>query len=184
MVTTWLVNGLLVVTTLVAATYLVPTLLGYERYVITGGSMSGTFEKGSLAFERPVNVRELAVGDVITYLPPPDSGVGTLVTHRIVAADVNESGARVFVTKGDANEARDPWTFTLDEGTQPTVQFTVPVAGHALIALADRDTRMLVVGVPAALIALLGLAELVGAVVTNRTGRRVGPGPGSGALAV
>jgi signal peptidase len=182
--TTWLVNGLLVVTTLVAATYLVPTLLGYERYVITGGSMSGTFEKGSIAFEKPVDVRGLAVGDVITYLPPPDSGVGTLVTHRIVAADVNDSGARVFVTKGDANEARDPWTFTLDEGAQPTVQFTVPLAGHALIALADRETRMLVIGAPAALIALLGLVELVGAVFANRTGRRVEPGPGGGAFAV
>lgn len=161
--THWTVNLVLVCVTLVAAAYLVPSLMGYERYVITGGSMSGTFEKGSIAFEKPVDVADLAVGDVITYLPPPDSGVGTLVTHRIVDADRSDAGARVFTTEGDANGAPDPWKFTLDEGTQPTVQFTVPIAGYALIALADRETRMVVIGVPAALIALLALLELDGA---------------------
>jgi signal peptidase I len=162
--TQWTINVLLVAVTLVSAAYLVPTLIGYERYVITGGSMSGTFEKGSIAFEKPVDVSELAVGDVITYLPPPDSGVGTLVTHRIVGAGRSDTGARVFRTQGDANADRDPWKFTLDEGTQPTVQFTVPLVGYALIALADRETRMLVIGLPAALIALLAMVELAGAV--------------------
>ena len=40
------------------------------------------------------------------------------------------------------------------------VEHTVPLVGHAFIALADRDTRMLLVGVPAGLIALLALVEL------------------------
>lgn len=161
--TGWTVNLVLVSVTLAAAAYLVPSLMGYERYVITGGSMSGTFEKGSIAFEKPVDVADLAVGDVVTYLPPVESGVGTLVTHRIVEADRSETGARVFTTKGDANAAPDPWKFALDEGTQPTVRFTVPVVGYALIALADRETRMVVIGLPAALIGILALVELAGA---------------------
>ena len=161
--TQWTINVLLVAVTLVAAAYLVPTLFGYERYVITGGSMSGTFEKGSIAFEKPVDVSELAVGDVITYQPPANSGVGNLVTHRIVAAGRGEDGARVFRTQGDANADRDPWKFSLDQGSQPVVQLTVPFVGYGLIALADRRTRMLVVGLPAALIALLSLVELAGA---------------------
>ncbi len=161
--TQWTVNVLLVAVTAVAAAYLVPTLFGYERYVITGGSMSGTFEKGSIAFEKPVDVSELAVGDVITYQPPADSGVGNLVTHRIVSARRGEDGARVFRTQGDANADRDPWKFSLDGGMQPVVEHTVPYVGYGLIALADRRTRMLVIGLPAALIALLSLAELAGA---------------------
>ena len=161
--TGWMVNVLLAAVTLVAAAYLVPSLLGYERYVITGGSMSGSIEKGSIVFEKPVDVAELAVGDVVTYLPPPESGVGTLVTHRIVDAKRGRSGSRVFVTQGDANPDPDPWKFTLDQGSQPVVQLAVPYAGYALIALADRETRMLVIGLPAALIALLALLELVGA---------------------
>lgn len=161
--TRWTVNVLLVAVTLVAAAYLVPTLLGYERYVITGGSMSGTFEKGSVVFEKPVDVADLVVGDVITYQPPANSGVGNLVTHRIVAAGRSEDGTRAFRTQGDANADRDPWKFSLDEGSQPVVELTVPYVGYGLIALADRETRMLVVGLPAALIALLSLVELAGA---------------------
>ncbi|WP_210438784.1 signal peptidase I [Nocardioides xinjiangensis] len=173
--TQWTVNLVLVAVTLVSAAYLLPSLMGYERYVITGGSMSGTFEKGSIAIEKPVDVADLAVGDVITYLPPADSGVGTLVTHRIVKAGRSDTGARVFRTQGDANPDPDPWKFTLDEGTQPVVQLTVPYVGYALIALADRETRMLVIGVPAGLIALLSLVELVGAL--RRPGDREAPAP-------
>ena len=79
-----LVNTVLVLASLAGLAYLAPSLFGYERYVITGGSMSGTFEKGSVVFEKPVPIADLRVGDVITYLPPADSGVSTLVTHRIV----------------------------------------------------------------------------------------------------
>jgi signal peptidase len=161
-------NLVLAAVTLAAVGYLAPSLLGYDRYVITGGSMSGTFEKGSVAFERQVPVEDLAVGDVITYLPPPDSGVTNLVTHRIVSVRTKADGARVFHTQGDANADPDPWKFTLTEGSQPTVQFTVPQVGFVLIALADRHTRMLVIGIPAALIALLSLVELAGALRPRR----------------
>jgi signal peptidase I len=157
----WTVNVLLAAVTLVSLAWLVPSLLGLERYVITGGSMSGTFERGALAFEKEVPVSRLRVGDVITYLPPPQAGNSDLVTHRIVRISRDEEGRRVYRTRGDANAAVDPWTFRLREQTQPVVQFTVPYAGHALIALADRETRMLLVGGPAALVALLALGELL-----------------------
>lgn len=153
-------NLLLVVLTLVAAAYVLPSLLGYERYVITGGSMAGTYDKGSIVFEKQVPAAELEVGDVITYQPPPASGVTTLVTHRIVEAGRSPEGERVFVTQGDANPDPDPWLFSLTSGEQPVAEFAVPYAGWALIALADRDVRVLVVGVPAALVALLSLVQL------------------------
>ena len=164
------VNAAMVATILLCAAWLVPGLLGYERYVITGGSMSGTFEKGSIAFEKQVRVADLEPGDVITYLPPPDSGVTTLVTHRITTIEPAEGGGLLYTTQGDANPDPDPWHFQLTDATQPVVEFTVPVAGYALIALADRDTRMLLIGGPAALVALLALAELIRAARPRRSG--------------
>lgn len=157
----WTANLLLVGITLAALAWLLPSALGYERYVITGGSMSGSFEKGSLAFEKPVPVEDLQVGDVITYQPPASAGTSDLVTHRIVEITEDRRGRTVFNTKGDANADVDPWTFRLQQPTQPVLEFTVPYAGNALIALADRETRMLVIGGPAALIALIALVELV-----------------------
>ena len=143
-----------------ALAMLVPGALGYERYVITGASMSGTFEKGALAIESSVPVADLAVGDVITYLPPPDSGLTELVTHRILSVEASETGP-VFRTQGDANADPDPWTFQLPGPTQARLDHAVPHLGWAFIALSDPQVRQLVIGVPAGLIALRCAVEVV-----------------------
>lgn len=156
----WTVNLVLVVVTLAGLGYLATGLLGYERYVITGGSMSGTFERGSIAFEQRTPVQDLAVGDIITYQPPADSGVTTLVTHRIIKIARLDSGALKFQTQGDANPDPDPWAFQLVNGDQPVVQHSVPMAGWIFIGLADHQTRMIAVGIPAGLVALLSLVEI------------------------
>jgi signal peptidase len=163
-----LVSLLAIAATLAGVAYLAPSLFGYERYVITGGSMSGTFEKGSIAVEKQVPVDEVAVGDVITYLPPPASGVTHLVTHRVISDTILADGSRELQTQGDANPDPDPWKFNLTGTTQPVVSFTVPHLGWAFVALADRETRMLVVGVPAGLIALGSLVELARAIGSGR----------------
>jgi signal peptidase len=137
----------------------VPALLGYERYVIVSGSMTGTYDRGSLVFDEVVPVEELRTGDVITYRPPPGSGPTGLVTHRIAEIRQDPSGP-VFRTRGDANPVADPWTFRLAGPTQARVVSGVPYVGYVLGALSDRRVRMLVVGLPALLIALSALAGL------------------------
>ena len=143
-----------------AAAVLVPALLGYQRYVITSGSMTGTYDRGSIVYDRVVPTRALNVGDVITYDPPAGTGPAGLVTHRIVSIAPQPGGARVFRTKGDANPVKDPWTFTLARPTQARVAFHLPYVGYLLAALAERKVRMLLIGVPALLIALSVLAGL------------------------
>ena len=165
-------NVVVVLATLAGMAYLAPSLFGYERYVITGGSMSGTFEKGSIAFEKRVPVEDVAIGDVITYLPPADSGVGHLVTHRIIADTVLPTGQRQLQTQGDANPDPDPWKFELTDTTQPVVSTTVPYLGWAFVALADRQIRMIAIGIPAALIALASLVELGRGIGGARRDRR------------
>src|SRR4051812_45572459 len=143
-----------------AAAVLVPALLGYQRYVITSGSMTGTYDRGSLVYDRVVPTAALKVGDVITYAPPAGAGPARLVTHRIVSGAPQQDGARVFRPKGDANPAKDPWTFTLRNRTQARVAFHLPYAGFALAALAERRLRMLIIGIPALHVALSVLARL------------------------
>jgi signal peptidase len=140
------------------ALMLVPPLAGYERYVITGGSMSGAIERGAIVYARAVPVDDLRVGDVITYSPPRGAAPASKVTHRIVWAGRGASGARAFRTKGDANRAADPWRFELSGPTQARVAAHVPYVGYALAALGVRWVRVVVIGVPAALIAIAVLA--------------------------
>src|SRR3954451_18564656 len=143
-----------------AVAVLVPALLGFQRYVITSGSMTGTYDRGSLVSARVVPPASLKVGDVITYDPPAVAGPAGLVTHRIVSIQPQPNGTRVFRTKGDANPVKDPWTFTLQNRTQARVAFHMPYVGFALAALADRTLRMLIIGIPALLVALSVLARL------------------------
>jgi signal peptidase I len=164
------VHAVLTFLVLLSLAWVASGLLGYERYVITGGSMSGEFEAGAIAFEQAVPVGDLEVGDVITYLPPPDSGVTSLVTHRITDISRAQDGTALFTTQGDANADPDPWEFGLTADTQPVVRFTVPTVGYALMALTDPATRMLVIGVPAGVIALLALVELARALRPGQAG--------------
>src|SRR5829696_5033263 len=143
-----------------AAAVLLPAALGYERYVITSGSMSGTYDRGAIVYAREVPTASLRVGDVITYAPPPSSHIEGLITHRIVWTGRDRSGAPAFRTKGDANPVRDPWRFTLERPRQARAAFHLPYAGFALAALGIREVRMLVIGLPALLIALGMLARL------------------------
>lgn len=139
-----------------------PTVLGFDRYAIMGGSMRPTFEVGSAVFSEDVPVEALRVGDVITYVPPASTGIDTLVTHRIVEIAEAEDGRPLLTTKGDANQSADPWTFTLDEPRQNVVAFSVPHLGTVLAWLSDPGTRQLVVGVPAAMIGFGAVLELLG----------------------
>jgi signal peptidase I len=138
------------------ATFL-PTLLGYQRYVLVGHSMEPTIHKGSLVFDEVVPVAQLGRGDVITYVPPAS---GEPVTHRIVAVEKGPHGERVFRTKGDNNEKADLRPFTLREPRQARVAFAIPGLGWLFIALADPLVRMLLLAAPALLLALWALAAL------------------------
>jgi len=150
----WAATLLLALALGLAALMLVPGLFGYQRYVITGGSMTGSIDRGSVVFDRIVPVEQLKVGDVITYTPPPSAPVEGRVTHRIAWIGRGADGRPAFRTKGDANAKADPWKFELGRRTQAVVAFHVPYVGYALSALSVRWVRILAIGVPALLIAL------------------------------
>ncbi|HEY5144799.1 MAG TPA: signal peptidase I [Solirubrobacteraceae bacterium] len=141
------------------AVMFLPAVLGMQRYVITGGSMTGTYDRGSVVFDRVVAPKDLHAGDIITYKPPPGAGPTGFVTHRIHAIRTIE-GRRVYRTKGDANASADPWVFTLPDATQAKVVFGVPFVGYLIAALSDRTVRIAVIGLPALLIAFAVLAGL------------------------
>jgi len=131
---------------------LVPALFGLQRYVITGGSMTGTISKGAVIYSRVTPVEQLRTGDIITFHPP---GYSTAVTHRIVGIEAGPDGKPAFRTKGDFNETADPWgAVTLNEPQQARYLFSIPVLGYVLAALAIRTVRVVLIGIPAILIAL------------------------------
>lgn len=159
----WALTTAVLLVTLFCVAWIAPSLFGLSRYVITGESMTGTIDKGSVVFEEPESVDQLEVGDIITYRPPADAGTTDLVTHRIIKMEPAEGGGVLFTTQGDHNPQPDPWHFKLVDQQQPVVKYSVPHVGWVFIALADRQVRIGVIGIPAALIALHALGQLIGA---------------------
>jgi|tagenome__1003787_1003787.scaffolds.fasta_scaffold20774477_2 signal peptidase len=153
----WLINLFLICAVIIAGLLVVPSLLGYERYVITSGSMTGTIDKGSVVYSQVVPADTLKVGDIITFKPPAIYQVDDLVTHRIhsISHPHEAHGNPVFRTKGDANPDPDPWEITLDDDKGPLVKAHLPYVGYVYLALAIPWVRFLLITIPALLIGIL-----------------------------
>lgn len=141
----------------IAILLLAMPLLGFQTYVITGGSMTGAIGRGAVIFDKSVPVASLKVGDVITFRPPGESAP---VTHRIISIAIQEDRTAVFSTKGDFNEVADPWQVTLDGPVQARYVAQIPYLGYVLAMLGLPIARVLLLALPAFVIALSLLCSL------------------------
>ena len=127
-----------------------PHVLGYRTMTMLTGSMAPMIEPGDVTVVTPIAVEDVAEDMVITYHQP--IGDRSLITHRVVEVDRSTDGRVSVRTKGDANEAIDPWTATLEGDTAYQVRAVVPELGHVIQALrAPVITQALLYGVPALL---------------------------------
>ncbi len=86
-------------------------VFGYKSMAVITGSMSPVIGIGDVVVTKPVSADELAVGDVVKYRR---SGID--IVHRIVSMQTTSDGL-ALTTKGDANNATDRATLTVDELT-------------------------------------------------------------------
>jgi signal peptidase len=137
------------------ATY-VPSLLGFQRYVLVGRSMEPTIQRGSLVFDEVVPVSALRRGDVVTFVPP---GGDQPRTHRITSIRKRD-GQLLFRTKGDNNRVADPGPFVFEQPQQARVRFAIPAVGWVYILLTMPGLRTWLVAVPALVLCAWTVASL------------------------
>lgn len=151
--------ALLVVTAVIvalAAITIGPHLFRYQALVVRSGSMSPTIPTGSIVFYRPVQAARVRIGDVIVFSEPGKPN--TKVTHRVYSIGDGPNG-KYFVTKGDANGSPDPWHVPA-AGTGWRAVWHVPVAGYVLFDIQSTYGRLLLLLIPAALLAAITLWEI------------------------
>ncbi|HET9423662.1 MAG TPA: signal peptidase I [Nocardioides sp.] len=103
---------------------------GMRLLVFESGSMSPTVETGGVALTRTVPADDLAVGDIVSVIPPS----GVRVTHRVV--DIDRTGTPTLLhLRGDANEAPDPVPYPVTEADRVIVH--VNHLGFVVDALAS-----------------------------------------------
>lgn len=83
--------------------WVVPKVGSYRWLTVLSGSMQPAFNPGDLIIDKKVDVSDLKVGDVVTYI----FGERFLSTHRVVEINKDNNGKLTFKTKGDNNKAVD-----------------------------------------------------------------------------
>jgi signal peptidase I len=130
----WLVRGVMGVAVLVFALLAVgPHVLGYRTMTMLTGSMAPGIEPGDITIATPIDLSEITEGMVIAYHAP--IGEHSVITHRVVSVEHTPDGGVQVQTKGDANDAIDPWTARLEGDTAYQVRAVVPALGHLVTAL-------------------------------------------------
>jgi signal peptidase I len=141
----------LALTLLVVLCGIAPTFFGYESFTVYSGSMEPAIRVGALAVVQPVPSSRLKPGDVITYRMPffPD----VIVTHRLLAIQQTPDGKTQYRTKGDANAAED--LVQVDpNAVLGRVAYSVPYAGYIVEYSKTGVGRLVLIALPAALLAL------------------------------
>ena len=151
----WLVRGVMGLAVLAFLFLAVgPHLLGYRTMTMLTSSMSPEIDPGDVTVVTPIAMSEVTEGMVITYHKPIEDQ--SLVTHRVVSVETAGNGTVTVQTKGDANEAIDPWTATLEGDTAYEVRAVIPELGHLIQALrAPVVTEVLLYGAPTLLVGWL-----------------------------
>ena len=151
----WLVRGVMGLAVLIFAVLAVgPHMLGYRTMTMLTASMAPEIDPGDVTIVTPIAISEVTEGMVITYHKPIEDH--SLVTHRVVSVETAGNGTVTVQTKGDANEAIDPWTATLEGDTAYEVRAVIPELGHLIQALrAPVVTQVLLYGAPTLLVGWL-----------------------------
>ncbi len=82
--------------------------LGIRIFTVVTESMVPKYNVGDAILVREVPPEELKVGDDITYLGKEESFKDKYITHQIIEIEKKEDGKYRIVTKGIANEDKDP----------------------------------------------------------------------------
>ena len=148
----WLV--ILGVAAVIGVAVLVPRAGGGTPYTVLTGSMRPNYPPGSLIVSKPVDPKDVKIGDAITY--QLKSGEAAVVTHRVTATRMGRDGKLEFLTKGDANNAndKDPVRAVQVRGR---LWYSVPYLGYVNSMLTGNQRQIATWGVGG----MLGLYSVV-----------------------
>jgi len=135
-----------------------PRILGYRTLTVLTGSMRPRMPVGSVVIATQEPTAALRVGQVLVYQAPiPDKRV---VSHRVVSIKMVDGGAYIVQTKGDANNAPDPWLARIDSPTVWHARGDVPFVGTVVRFLRLRQLRLVLLYAVPFVLAAIWISEI------------------------
>lgn len=144
--------GLFLLIVLIKVTGVFP----FRLYTVITGSMSPTFEAGSLIIVKHGNDGVYQKGDILAYLT---DGESVLVTHRIMEVRQDGEGFS-YITRGDANNIDDLQPVTQKQAVGRVV-FWINGLGEAFLFIRTPKGILLVLSVMMLLILVSYLWDLL-----------------------
>ena len=134
-------------------------LVGIKTYAVVSGSMEPTYPTGSLLYVKSIDIKELKVGDAITFMADED----TVATHRIIEIipDEEDSSVLRFRTQGDANETADG-TLVHYKNIIGKPVFAIPYLGYFAHFVQNPPGLYLAIGFAVVLVLLVFLPDMLG----------------------
>ena len=123
---------------LIIILFFVIRIFGYTPYVVESGSMEPAIPTYSVAYVKNVDANDINKKDVIAF--NIDKKV---VTHRVIFKNKNE---KCFVTKGDANQAKDPCPIAY-ENCIGRVNFHIKYLGYLINFLQSLKGKIILGGI-------------------------------------
>ncbi len=84
------------------------SVAGIRLFTVISPSMVPEYEIGDSLLVKQVDIKDLKVGDDISYLGKEDTFKDKIVTHRIISINKDENNNYIIQTKGIANDKADP----------------------------------------------------------------------------
>ena len=123
-VTGWIITTVAAVAIMWFAVGLFP----FQPALVGSGSMEPEIKTGDVVIIVDIPTENIVTGDVIQFLVPGD----IKVMHRVIEIQETETGGKLFITKGDANEEPDSEPVLPDNVLGKAV-FTIPKVGWASV---------------------------------------------------
>lgn len=127
----------------------------YPLAIVSGNSMYPTLQNGDLVFYKATNTQDIPNGTIIVFVqggtsdPLLDGLVRPVLIHRVVGEEIQSDGTVCYQTKGDNNQANDPFLTKSDQ-----------VLGVAVLVIPKVGLLVLFLQSPQGLIATIGIISL------------------------
>ena len=148
------IGGLVILLAGLAFIFFVP---GYNLYLVRSGSMEPTIHVGDLIITGPVG-SSITKGEIVTFQTN-----NNIVTHRIYSEN-----AGTYRTKGDANDASDPWTITSSD-VKGKYLFKIPYVGRVTSFIRTKIGWFVMIIIPALILVMLLVKDIVKEALKSET---------------
>jgi len=132
----------------------------FDTYVIVSPSMVPNINVQDGIVIKRENVSNIKIGDIITFVTHDPRYDGYIITHRLVGIEKMENGSYYYRTKGDANNAVDPY-LVKKEDIYGRVVLKIPKVGYVRQFISKPKNWFIFIIFPVLLIIIYDIYKLV-----------------------